>query len=237
MHKKGASSLEFILAFVLFASFTVAVLYFFNPVKTLKNMDYSRDYTLNKIIENTSVDLDSYSIIIDQSALSPIIIEIPGMGNEKHVGAVNYGGVMVDAKRKSIDEFCVDISNIDIINNKKFATLYFSEDIAESTGLSCIQDLDKSKYNIASSLTDKVISESRFLLLNNSYPDYSALKTQLGIPADVDFSFSLILGEIKIVAGGPPEEITREIFSETVRKEVLGTDGIPQFGELTVSVW
>jgi len=237
MHKKGASSLEFILAFVLFASFTVAALYFFNPVKTLKNMDYSRDYTLNKIIEDTSVELDSYSIVIREPIPQKISISISGETN-KNVRAVDYEGVVVDAKRGSGNDFCVDISNIKPIYDNKFTTLYFSEEIVESAGPSCIPNPDETNYNIASSLTEKVISENRILSLNKSYgEDYSALKNRLNIPADVDFSFSLVLGETKIVAGNSQSGITREIFSETNRMEVLRTSGVPQFGELTVSVW
>ena len=289
MHKKGASSLEFILAFMLFASFTFAAIYFFNPVNTLKNMDYSRDYTLNKIIENSSVELDSYSIVITEFADQKMKINISGINPNKNVSAVNYDGSIIDSSRAG-NYFCIDRGNHD---NRNFSTLYFSEDIVSSALLAscepqvifnptpnhcdicesrncpdCDNDVDRNTdrgqncpqlplvidslcggitdasttpedYRIASVLTDKVISESRIEGLKYLYRvDYPSLKTQLGIPADVDFSFMLKFSATdNITAERNSANINRAIFSETVRREVLRTSGVPQFAELTVKVW
>ena len=71
-------------------------------------------------------------------------------------------------------------------------------------------------------------------IYNNSY---SSLKKQLGILDGVDFSFSLKLSDVEIIAERQLSNVTREIFLETNRREVLRTTGIPQFGELTVGVW
>ena len=130
MHKKGVSGLEFILAFVLFAGFTVAALYFFNPVRSLKNMDYSRDYTLSKIIENTSVELDVYSIIILEGVNDEkISVKISGINLTKKVSAVDYNGIRVDASRGEEEIFCFGKPD------ERFVTLYFSEDITKSDSL------------------------------------------------------------------------------------------------------
>ena len=289
MHKRGVSNLEFILAFVLFAGFTVAALYFFNPVKNLKDMDYSRDYTLSKIIENTSSELDSYSIVISESAPSKTKMEFLGIDSSKKVSAVNYDGGIMGSSRAG-DDFCIDRGS----SGKKLVTLYFSEDIVPSASLAnceidgfcddcesrtCIPDcigaepnpsycgevcgdgIDNNgdgvadencavdnlcneatsapdKYQISSSSTDKVISEQRIKWLEYiSRTNYSLVKEQLNIPEDVDFSFSLKFPDSKITAERQLSNVTREIFTETNRVEVLRTSGIPQFGELTVSVW
>jgi hypothetical protein len=234
MHKKGVSSLEFILSFVLFAGFTIAALYFFNPVGNLKNMDYSRDYTINKVISNTSVELNTYSIVIP-IGVSDTVISLPDIAPGKNMHAVNYLGERIKSL-KEINDFCFDR----VKSDERFITLYFSEDIAGIQDLSsCISPPDPSKYQISSSLTERVISENRTLSLNKTYwEDYSSLKTQLGIPNDVDFSFKLEFSATDYISAEKPlSDVTREIFSETNRMEVLRTNGIPQFGQLTVRVW
>jgi hypothetical protein len=277
MHKRGVSNLEFILAFVLFAGFTVAALYFFNPVKNLKDMDYSRDYTLSKIIENTSVELDSYSIVITESA--PSKMKIGGLEIVSNVSAIHYDGSIIDSSKMG-DNICIDRD----ISGREIITLYFSKDITPfalleicppsdnkceceprycddckdhfedlppwcppltpvadnlCTGITTVSTTPED-YQISSFTTDSVISENgiRRLASVYNYESYSLVKEQLNIPEDVDFSFSLKFSDTdKIVAERQLSNVTREIFTETNRVEVLRASGIPQFGELTVSVW
>jgi len=285
MRKKGVGSLEFVLAFVLFVGFTVAVLYFFNPISTLKNMDYSRDYTFGKIIENTSVQLDSYSIVVNNSFTDQKIkFTLSGISPIKKTYTTDYNGTFLNSSRTGNDIFCVSMKT------QKFFEMYLSEDIplpatgtaicngtqAEcdagdtlkckclsghswccpaclngvyapgwTTNTGCGIDVCQGisspsetprDYQIASSLTDKVISETRVIGLAHEYDDYNKLKEQLNIPPDVDFSFSLVFPD-KTTASNSAVDITREVYSETRRVEVLRTTGRPQFGELTVSVW
>jgi len=146
-----------------------------------------------------------------------------------NVRAVDYNENEIDAWSDG-DNVCFDR------DEKRFVTLYFSEDIEPSSSLTGCQP--SLKYQISSSLNETVISEKMMLLLSESYAsDYQSLKKQLEIPEDVDFSFSLEFSPADKIEAGKPSEITREIFSETVRKEVLRKTGIPEFGQLIVSVW
>jgi hypothetical protein len=58
------------------------------------------------------------------------------------------------------------------------------------------------QYQIASSSTDKIISESRIAMLAYyvNHGNYSLVKEQLNIPAGVDFSFRL---EFSVIQGTP----------------------------------
>ena len=229
MDKRGAGNIEFVMAFILFIGFTSAVLYFFNPIGDKRGLESSRDYILNEIIKNTSVVLDSYSVIINQAAPPNVIIEIAGANPKKNVNAVDYNGKKLDVSRLSGDNFCINRENRD------FATLHFSEDIEMGQSLnSC----NSGNYQIASFISDSVISEKRILDLNSTYySDYNSLKEQLNIPNNIEFTFSLEFqgGERILALRNPPAKV--EIFSDSKIKEILRKNGALQFGRFTVSIW
>jgi hypothetical protein len=229
MEKRGASNIEFILAFMLFAGFLVTILYLYNPTKDLSAMESSRDYVMNKIIKNTSIELDAYSIVITETATGDIQVNIEGIDTTKNVRAVDYYGKPMTAVRSG-DNICLARSA------ENFATLYFSEDLDEITG-SCSSP-SSINYRIASSITSEVISEKRILLLNNSYySNYPLLKEQLGIPESVEFSFSLEFPDGETINAERAKPLSGEVFSETKLREVLRKEGSSKFGYLTVQIW
>ena len=65
----------------------------------------------------------------------------------------------------------------------------------------------------------------------------SAPTEQLNIPADVEFSFELVLPGNRTIGPREAVNIGANVYSKTKRVEVLRSSGIPQFGDLTVSVW
>jgi hypothetical protein len=228
MEKRGASNIEFILAFMLFAGFLVTILYLYNPTKDLSAMESSRDYVMNKIIKNTSVELDSYSIVITETT-GNIQINIEGIDPTKKVGAVDYYGKPMTAVRSG-DNICLARTA------ENFATLYFSEDLDEIIG-GCSSPSSIS-YRIASSITSGVISEKRLLQLKDFYSsDYSSLKEQLDIPESVEFSFVLEFPDGETINAERTGPLSGEVFSETKLREVLRKDGSSIFGYLTVQIW
>ena len=230
MIKRGAGNIEFILSFILFISFTAAALYFFNPVRELKSGEASRDYVINTIIKNTSVDLDSYSIVINTADLSKkdFNVNIPGISSQKNAKVVDYYGAILDSKRGG-ENVCFTRNN-----GENFSTIYLSDDIDENNG-ACSGSTD---YTLASSSSNRVISEKKVMQLREAYyANYSLLKKQLDVPEGFEFSFSLEFsnGEnITVERSGP---LRGEIFSNTKIKEVLRKRGTSQFGYLTVRVW
>ncbi|MBS3065956.1 hypothetical protein J4229_02840 [Candidatus Pacearchaeota archaeon] len=229
MEKKGAGSIEFILAFVLFAGFSAAALYFFNPSGGTKNLDYSRDYTMRELIENVSVKLEIYSVILTGNE-PRISMRFSGINPLANVYATDYYGNKMPAWRNG-EYVCIERDN-----NEDFSTIYFSEDLPYAgDSPNCPQS---EKYKIASSLSNKVISENKILALNKSYnSDYILLKRQLKIPEDTDFSFLLEFQDTSKIGIDKTISVTRSILSETDRVEVLKTNGNVQFGRLTVKVW
>src|SRR3989304_2986153 len=148
MKKRGAGNVEFILAFVLFISFTAAALYFLNPIRDVRSMQSSLNYVVGAITSNTSVQLDLYSIVITApKAEQSIKIAIPGIQPNENVRATDYYGKKMSSIR----------------NGENFSILYLSEDISGETG-ACTGPINY--YKIASFTQEKIISEKRFLKLN-----------------------------------------------------------------------
>ena len=231
MKKRGAGNVEFILSFMLFISFTVAALYFFNPVRGVQNLESSKNYVVNTIIANTSVSLEAYSIIISASSnILSIEVSLPEskIPIGKNVRVVDYYGNVLSSNRNG-NQVCFTREN-----DEKFATIYFSEDL-KGDSAPCAGSAD---YQVASSISSKVLSEKRIMQLNNSYyGDYSSLKEQFNIPANMDFSFSFEFQNGKVISVERNAPLRKEVFSETKIKEILKEDGTSEFGYLTVRVW
>lgn len=228
MNRKGASNIEFVLSFILFAGFVVSALYFFNPTTSSKSMTVSGDYASNEIIKNTSVELSSYSVVVSSSEID-IMISLPGADGGKGVKVEDYNGRQVPSKRYG-DEICVMRES----SSQTFLVMRFSEDIQGISG-PCTGGTG---YEIASSTTDSVISEKRIKKLNEMYNrDYAALKKQLDMPENIDFSFSLVFSNGDTISAERNKPARAEVFSQTKIEEILMEDGTSQFGRLTVSIW
>ena len=76
MKKKGASNVEFVIAFILFITVVGASFYLFNPTKNVKAREQSSTYVFGKIIENTTVEVASYALKINQGCDPIIAFEI-----------------------------------------------------------------------------------------------------------------------------------------------------------------
>ncbi len=232
MKKRGSSNIEFILAFILFVSFTAAAIYFFNPTKSTQSLEAARGYVTNILIENASVELETYSAIITAPDNEhDIKISLPGVASNKNVRVVDYYGNEIESERDlDRDRVCLTRNN-----QENFINIYFSEDIEGETG-SCGGSTENNR--IASSITSKVLSEKRILKLNESYyAEYSSIANNFNIPSGMDFSFSLEFPEGKIISAEKKVSLGREVFSDTQLKEVLREDGTLAFGYLTVKVW
>lgn len=230
MKKRGAGNIEFILAFILFVSFTAAAIYFFNPTRNVQNLESAREYIEGVLIENVSVELEAYSIIISSSEDEEMEVSIDTDEN-KGLRVVDYYGREIASKRHR-NKVCFERNN-----QEQAVTLYFSEafDVEEETCSGSTENV-----RIASSVTSKVISEERVRSLAENYDtDYFSVSEQLRIPKGMDFSFSLELpGEDSIEPTSTRmAPLRREVFSDTQIREVIKDSGESVFGHLTVKAW
>ena len=228
MKRKGAGNVEFILAFVLFSGFTITALYLFNPFVNTTSLTSTRDYVEGAIISNSSVELESYSVIITGG--NDVMIDFPKVSQNKGVVVLNYSDNLTNSQRDSLGRVCFTKQS-----SEKFFMVSFSEDIVGGTKPTCT---GSASYRLGSSVSDKLLSEKRILQIKNSYySDYSALKQQLDIPPNVDFAFSFKFKDGQVIEGTRSIPLRTDVFANTKIEEILRTNGKSEFGYLTVSVW
>ena len=230
MRKKGAGNVEFILAFILFISFTATALYFINPIRDTKILQDSRDFVARAIIRNVSVQLDSYSVVITApKSETALKVYIPGVAENENARVTDYYAIVIYSE-KAGEDVCIQRQN-----NENFSIIYFSEDIDGATAASCS---GSSEYQIASSITERVLSEKRIVQLKDAYnSDYDLLRKSLGVPSGTDFSFSFEFPGGQPIKAEKNAVIRGEVFSGTNAEEVLSMEGDLKFGDLTVRIW
>lgn len=233
MDKRGIRHVEIILSFVIFAGAVGFALWFFNPGDSSRKIDVSLEYGFREITQNTSVNLEVYSVKINNdtlvnSAVGTIAVNISGEGESL---ARSFNGLVLDSKRNG--DF-VDINSPIGWSDIGFIFVEFSEDFEQGSVSS--GTYNQSYYEIASHELKDVISEKRFLELKKNYFEgYSALREDFNIHSNfgfaLEFSNSSIIAEKQV-----PEGL--EVFSERRRVEVLRNEsGGTEFADLVVKVW
>jgi len=238
MNRKGAGHIEFILSVVLFLGVVGFALFFFAPSGGNRTIESSLTYSFKEIIRDVEVEVDSYSVKVvgSQVTSDSIAVQIMGIDGNKKVRVESCEGNVLPSKR---------IGNIvyfdwmnDLCDGKYFDTIKFSIDFVESTAPSETPTLDTSYYEIASSSSRDIVSESELGRLEDEYEGYNDLKKRFNLEG-IDFSFSLsFVGDIEPTIEPEatiPEGL--EVFSQSKRIEVLRRDGTLEFADLVVRIW
>ncbi len=221
---------EVILAFVLFMGFLVFALYFFNPLDVDRVVESSIAYAMDEISQNISVELITYSIVINDQ-ISEGIVGIPIENPEGYnVRAENNAGDSLPSKYEGGHAVINRGSEKFIL--VKFSKIYNLGSVSQGT------NLEEGQFTISSSDTKEVWSEAAALELNNSYYEaYNSVKEEFNLPGRVEFgfSFNILEGNSFISEMEIPADL--EVWSESERKESINVDGESVFADLTVKVW
>ena len=242
MKKSGISHIEVILSMVLFITFVIIGLAFFNPATSSRFVSSSLEYASDEILDEIEIDLESFSVVIKEEwTESEIGVEIIDIENgNKGMKVVNSLGVEVPSSRdRQMVYFTRNPSD-------RFFSVLLSEgfDLADDSVNPVVTD--PANYDIGSASSRKVVSEEKTLELQGRYDtDYEDLKT--GSPEEdgfnlayrLDFSFSLIFSDkpeknIEAVRDIPSG---LEVFSDVERVEVLTTEEELTSADLLVKIW
>ncbi|MEK6843953.1 MAG: hypothetical protein AABX83_00855 [Nanoarchaeota archaeon] len=242
MNKRGISHIEVMLSFLIFAGFVIFALYFFNPFQQSSRLiDSSLDYAIREIINNATVNLETFSITMDVSGGGIIRkIKIAGVDNSKNAVVENRHGAIVPSRRDgNSDNTEFDTSLVhDNDPTKGFAIFKFSYDFPQGTLTGGGGQLEEDKYKITSYNNLELLSENKIKELNNSYNiDYQNLKKGFNLPERVDFGFMLEFNSNDFIEAQKKVPQGVELFSDLKRVEVLRTNGKVQFANLIVRVW
>ncbi len=240
MQKRGLSNIEFILSFVLFVGFVIAALYFFNPVRDVKVLESSKSYVIGELTRNTTIELNSYSVKIQDAFFSDsptdtIAVNILDIEPNKKVRVEDYYGNKIESEKDINNNVYFKIRTGQTIIN--FTIIKFSEDFSQGAVSEKPAPFSRF-YKIASSSSEEVMSEKRLRWLNDSYyNDYLLLKKQLGIPTEVDFAFELEFPNGYKISATRDIPLRAEVFAENNIKEVLREDGTTEFANFMVKIW
>lgn len=242
MERRGATHIEVILSFIIFAAVVGFALYFFNPAGADRLADTTLSYAFREIEENTSTEVLMYSILIDRELLQDlenpetVAFNIIGIGDELNIIGENSDGNLFRGRK---------VGEISYLNAPEgtwqsgdLVYLKFSEDFEEVNFDTTNIVLNEDIYEISSSRISNLISEKRFLALNRSYHEnYLELKKSFNLPDRVNFGFELSFADgsgIKAERDFPQEF---EVYSDSKRVEVMRENGKAEYANLVVKVW
>ncbi|MDO8459908.1 MAG: hypothetical protein Q7S74_02260 [Nanoarchaeota archaeon] len=245
MKKKGATHIEIILSFILFASAVGFALYFLNPVDHTRLVDSSLGYASREILDNTSISVDSLSVLIKNtpperilsSAQGNIIaVNISGIPLSKNVRVEELDGTVLPSERSGE---IVYIKNSAGWPAKEFVYIRFSEDFDSAVSVSPHPFDNSTFYEISSSENINAISEKKMLYLNTTYfENYQDLKEKrFNLPNRVNFGFSLKFDDNKNIIAEKNIPNGLEVFSDNKRTDVLRKNGALDFGDFNIKIW
>lgn len=228
MERRGASHIEVILAFLLFISAVTAAIYFFSPAYKSGVAESTIDYAYKAIKDGLQVDLTTYYVAFPEG--DPAKVTNPATGT---IRIENYGGDIADYSFVDENKLCIN-------TNSNMAVIYASGRIeANHEGANCEPAPGSSslKATVSSSVKESVISEDKAEKMAEDYESgYEDLKSDLNIPAERDFSFSLNLAGSNIVA---EKNIPRgiSVYAKSEKLKVIMKDGKREFADLIVKIW
>lgn len=237
---KGISHIEVMLSFLIFIGFIIFALYFFNPVKTSRLVESSMSYVFNDIEKYSSIELESYSVSLENLGSFGNVIFI-GWGtplDNVGVRVENYLGEEIPSKKNG-GRIHFEKTKVSYgAGTGGFVKISLSEDIEPYSGSVSDGEDFSGNYEIASSNTVKLISEKKIKILENEYSaNYPLLKEKFNLPGRVEFGFSLSIDEAVIVETENKIPENAEIFSDNKKVEVLKGTGEVVFADLAVKIW
>jgi hypothetical protein len=235
--KRGISHVEVVMSFMIFIVAVGFALYFFNPGDSDRLVESSLTYAFREIYKNASVGVETFSVKINASEIPAgtdvIALNIPGVKGNAVVE--NYDGEIFESMKQGDLVF---VKSEVGWASEEFIFVRFSEDFVNGVVSPAV--LNEGYYELGSSNFKEVVSEKKFLLLNETYySDYLALKGKgnFNLPERVNFGFSLVFDEADSINSEVEIPSGFEVFSDTERIEVVRADGKIAFADLLVKVW
>jgi len=234
MDKRGISHVEIILAFVIFVAVVGFALYFFNPGDSTRLVETSLEYAFREISQNTSIPIETFSVVIDSAAIVGDNISLNFSGIDGNVRVEEYNGTVLNSSHVGdlVHVQAADWSAIELI------FVMFGEEFYETPSL--IENHNETYYEIGSSNMKDVLSEERFRSLVDAYDhDYFALKGEdhFNLADRANFGFSLEFDDGSSIDAQKDILSGLDVFVEAQRIEVLREDGDIVFSDLVVKVW
>lgn len=230
--KKGAAHIDVIISFIIFLTFVVFILVFFNPLKKYSASTAPLDAAEAVIIKATSIDVTTVSLSLNTSSTI-----IPGIGGCASIQLPLANPIAV------IDENG-DSTNADRSGNRvnfvrsfgKFFKIYSSEELVENTITAPCNSLTANDYTLGIQKTEKKIAYSKLLALNYSYSnDYAQLKEDLNLTNN--FNVGVRIGSEYLFKTDIYKPKNVEAMARDVSIEILDENGNLIPAMMNIQTW
>lgn len=232
MSKSGSSHIEIILSFIIFIGFLAFVLAIF-PVYKSEKSEAGIDAVERGILARARMNLSYSSIVLDSetgedcfSASYPL---------DENVIVTDSEGVVVDAVMNS--------GRIYIRSSGTFFYVYSSDEFVENsfdTG-SCkaLESDPVIGYDFGLVRESEALSYSELEALNSSYySDYPGLKSEIGIPDNENFGFSVReMNGNYIIRAARDKHARAETLARDVPIQMFYNNGTSVFLMLNIQEW
>lgn len=228
MNKRG-SHLEMIISFIIFVTFLVFLLsILIPPITTQKDKENIFDSLELKIINQISSNMTLITVNLQSGGGNCVNLDsiISDLGIGRNVIVKDYSGNEVESY--------IDGSSLQITRGSTedtFFKIYYSGEFNELTGGSGCTGIG---YDLGLTKTSNYIFEKEFLnLMNKNYED---LKSELKIPAGVNFGYGIVLSNGTTLET-KKEEPSTNIYIRETPIEYVDLDGNILEGYLRTTVW
>jgi len=254
--KIGAGHVEMVLSFVIFVGFLLFLFYIFNPFDLISNASLV-DSVFFSMEENLSTEVSSISLSLSLEVVGTIadcfkipdfvdVVEDLGCDDDINLIVKDKDGNIMESKSNSPSvspNFWIELSGLTNNNDKRFYTIYCSEEINDGSTISvCNTQITETDYDLGI-LSNKQVWSRKNLnelasALDSSEVEYDRLKDNF-ISKRNDFGFKLwdlddtSVEELKF---GVPTEGVR-VDARTIPIDVIEADGTVKKMTLTVLVW
>lgn len=227
MQKRGASHIEIVLSFILFAAAVSFALYFFSPVDSTRLVDSTIIYAFSEVEKSATIDLTEYGIVIDIDEMKvnpptadpseddPVAIHLPDIGEDHKVHVVDKYNVPLPSKYDSGDEqIHIDVpEDLYEAENLKFIKIYTSVEYIEDDVVDTNVIISPDYTEYASAQDREVVSLKEIGLLCDEYKsNYLKVKDDFNLPDRIDFGFTLLITDFPY-RGEDPKYDDRSIIA------------------------
>lgn len=239
MNNRGMSHIEAILAFILFISAIMAILYLFNFPEDKSNIDSNLNDLAYSIKNNVSSEMTLYGIKIN-SNINNLTLNISNNITGKKVYVLDYNQNELNASIVDPNQgiICLKSQN-NSINLNNFVYLYISDDLRENLANGGCSGSSEQDYNLTSNQKYDYASESKVNILKNMYmTNYPELKSYLKMPLGEEIGFSFEINETNKIIAQKDVPNGVEIFAKDYNVNFLDnqTNKI-LIGNLKIKIW
>lgn len=231
--KRGMGHVEVIISFVLFIGFLSFGLYFFNPLDNNRVLDSSLAYAFDELQKNASVDILSYTVVLN--GVVPREITLPLSRANIEGGGVRVedttGRSLAVSSNETGISFDREANDLVYVRYGPFSSL------PPTLTRPVLLTLEEN-FSISSSEKEEVMSEIKLRELALHYTnDYEAVKEHFNIPGRVDFSVEVPLPTGENISLTRPVPDGFDVIVRNEREKILLAEGSLVFVDMYVAVW